>query len=114
MGLYTVDPATALLTLVARTANDTSICASSNTAHRRVFSTSGGYPDSYKLVAGTRYAVGLIVVGASTAPTICSTGSGAAPLAIAPRLNGLLSGQSDLPTTATPTTAGSLHWFRLS
>ena len=114
LGLFTVNTLTNEVTLVARTANDTTICATPNTAHRRVFDTTGGFPDSYQLVAGTRYAVGLIVVGASTTPVLHAAGSGAAMLSLAPRMNGLLTGRTDLPTTATPSTAGSMVWFRLS
>ena len=114
MGLYSVNTTTNEITLIAQTANDVTICATNNTAHRRVFDTAGGLPASVNLVAGTRYAVGLIVVGASTTPTLHTTGSGAAMLALSPRMNGLLTGRTDLPATATPSTAGSMPWFRLS
>lgn len=115
LGLFTVNTTTNEITLVARTANDTTICATPNTAHARLFDTTGGFPASYQLVAGARYAVGLIVVGATTTPTLHTTGTGGAPLSLSPRMNGLLTGRTDLPTTpVTPSTAGSMPWFRLS
>ena len=56
-----------IITLVARTANDTTIGNVSQTIYSRAFATDG-YPASYSIVAGTRYAAGVLVVG-STAGT---------------------------------------------
>jgi len=97
--LYTFDGTTA--TLVARTASDNTIFSTGNTLYTRSFSTGGGYPATYNLVAGTRYALGVIVV--ATTPGSVYTAFELIPSAMSaltPRMTGLVSGQSDLPTTA--------------
>lgn len=97
-GLYTIDGNTA--TLVARTANDVTIFGSTNTAYTRAFDTTGGYPASYTLQPGVRYALGIIVV-AST-PGSVYTAYNTMPLAmgsLSPRVTGAVASQSDLPTT---------------
>jgi hypothetical protein len=115
-GLYTVNTETGALTLIARTANDTTALAAGNTAFRRLFDTVDGYPDSVTLEQGQRYAVGAIVVGATTTPTMQTTGSGAAITSLAPRLSGNITGQTDLPTSTAgnPGNSGQMHWARLS
>jgi hypothetical protein len=44
-------------TLLARTANDTTLFTSTNTSYTRSFSTAGGYPSSVTLIAGNTYAM---------------------------------------------------------
>ena len=66
IGLYTYDPLLDEGVLVARTASDTTLFNTANTIYTRAFNTTGGYPSSYTLVAGTRYA--LAVVQAGTTP----------------------------------------------
>jgi hypothetical protein len=61
-GLYTVsnaELASASLTLVARTASTAFTTTTANFS-TRAFDTTGGFPASYTLTAGTRYAVGVI------------------------------------------------------
>jgi len=104
LGLYTFDGSTA--TLVARTASDTSLFASTNTAYVRNFDTTGGYPATYNLLAGQRYALGVIWVGSSpanlyTAFDLIPSAMGA----LSPRMTGLVSAQADLPTTASSFTS---------
>lgn len=67
IGLYSVDTATETLTLVARTASDTTLFNTQNTLFTRSFNTTGDYPSSYTLVAGTRYALAVIQVGTTPA-----------------------------------------------
>lgn len=112
MGLYTFDENTA--TLVARCASDTSLFAATNTAYQRSLNTTGGYPSTYTLNAGTRYGIGVICVG-----TTINAFSGRLGLiginGLTPRTNGSLGGQSDLPTTATSLGTVQGHIFsRLS
>lgn len=113
-GLYTVVNDTA--TLVAQTASDTTIFSSTNTLYNRVFSTVGGFPATYTLQAGTRYAIGVIVV--ATTPGNVYTAFGPNPAAIStlsPRITGAVALQSDLPTSVSSfasTTVGP--WGRLS
>lgn len=113
-GLYTVVNDTA--TLVAQTASDTTIFSSTNTLYNRVFSTVGGLPATYTLQAGTRYAIGIIVV--ATTPGNVYTAFGPNPSAIStlsPRITGAVALQSDLPASVASfasTTVGP--WGRLS
>jgi len=75
MGLFTVSGST--YTLVARTASDATLFNTSNSIATRSFDTTGGYPASYTLVAGTTYAVGLICYntgGVFAGPSIISGG----------------------------------------
>lgn len=102
IGLYTVDLA-GDLTLVAATTSDTGLWAVANTVYEKALGTGGGLPSSYALVRGTRYAVGIIVVGTSTAPTFMGTNpAGAAEIfATSPRLSGYVTMKSDLDTSIT-------------
>jgi hypothetical protein len=112
VGLYTFSGGTA--TLVARTDSDTSLFATSNTAFVRAFSTTGGYPATYTLEAGVRYALGLIVVGSS--PGTVYTAFNLIPStlsALSPRMTAAVTGQTDLPTTASSFTTSILSpWGR--
>jgi hypothetical protein len=112
MGLYTVDGSNNL-TLVAQTANDTTIGATSG-AVSRALSTAGGYPASYTMTLGSRYALGAIVVG-SNPPTVVTAASFGVS-SIAPILAGAVSSQSDLASSisAGGVIAGSVMlWGRL-
>jgi hypothetical protein len=114
-GLYTFDGTTA--TLVARTNNDSSRFTVSNTVYTGTLDTTGGYPDSYTLTAGSRYATAVVVVATST-PTLASVANGSAATAIlaaSPRMAGFASATSDLPTTRN-SFSGITHryWSRLS
>ncbi|GAA0494815.1 hypothetical protein Ade02nite_19680 [Paractinoplanes deccanensis] len=98
MGLYLVD-GNGDGTLVASTANDTSLFAATNTAYTR------SWTAPYAKVAGQRYALGVLVVTAATAPqlvgnSIAGVGAAAEP-SVAPRLSGSLAGQADLPASFT-------------
>lgn len=95
VGIYSVD-GSGNLTLVASTENDTSLFASASTTYTKALSA------AWSKVAGTRYAVGVLVVTGATAPTIqgqlLSLGD---ELGQAPRLAGARAGQSDLPSSIT-------------
>ena len=114
LGLYTFDGTTA--TLVARTANDTTLFNSTFTSYTRSFDTTGGYPSSYSLIKGERYGFAYIVVGASTMPTIYCTAiggnTGGAVSSLAPRIAGVRTGQTDLITSTTLTTGIQRPFFR--
>lgn len=66
LGLFLVEDDDSL-TLVARTANDATIGAGSFTTYTRAFATAGGYPASYALVAGQRYALAMLQVAGTAA-----------------------------------------------
>ena len=113
MGIYTyTEGGTA--TLVARTASDTTLFAATNTAYTRSLDTTGGYPDTYTLNAGTRYGVGYICVG-TTQPQLVGRAIFAGVGGLSPRLStGTSTGLSDLPTSFTPGTNGQAPFARLS
>lgn len=101
LGLYMVG-ATGAGTLVASTPNDTTLFATGTTAYTKAWSV------PYALVASQRYAFATLAVTAASAGTLV----GALPLqdaapggrneaGLAPRLSGLLSGQTDLPASFT-------------
>lgn len=98
MGLYSVDSAGAG-TLVASTASDTSLFASTNTIYTRSLTA------SFAKQAGQRYAFALLVVTGTTAPTTVTTASittiGGLLASVAPRSAGTLAAQTDLPASFT-------------
>ena len=93
-------------TLLARTANDTTIFNTGSTNYTRSFDTAGGYPSSVNLVAGTRYAVAVIQVG-TTPGQIQASKSTTQMTTLSPQIVGRTTGQTDLPTS-TPTTGGTV------
>jgi hypothetical protein len=113
-GLYTFDGTTA--TLVARTSSSTAgVFTSASQITTKVFDTTGGYPATYDLVAGTRYATAVVNVwSAGAGGNLLGVTGIASVFAATPRVNGSLS-SSDLPTSTTsfgtPTT---LYWSRVS
>lgn len=105
-GLWTAGTDGALTALVASTANDTALLAVANTAYPKAWST------PYTKLKGTRYAFGVLVVTAQTAPLVYGEVFGgvgaAAPVGLfsgAPLMVGSLTGQADLPSTVA---AGSI------
>lgn len=110
MGIYSVSGATR--TLVARTASDTSLWGSTNTAYTRALNTTGGYPSTYTMVAGTRYALAILAVG-TTMPAISCLGSlGSGMGGLDPVLCVAEGGMSDLPTSSTATGGSRPYWLR--
>jgi len=115
-GLYTFNDATGAATLVARTSASTSIFASANTLATLVFNTTGGYPATYTLAPGVRYALGVIIVASN--PGSVYTAYNSQPLvlsSLSPRTTGVVGAQTDLPATTTVSTATSVAvWGRFS
>lgn len=94
-GLYTV-AANGDITLVASTANDTTLLAGAGGETTKALSS------SYKVYAGRRYAFGALVVTAAAAPAITSLNAQSAAsteMGRAPRLSGAVTGQADLPAS---------------
>jgi hypothetical protein len=114
LGLYTVSGNTA--TLVALTASDTTLFSTTNTLYTRNFSTVSDFPANYTLVAGTRYALGVIVIAStpgslqmawSSVPGTMST--------LAPRITGAVASQSDLPVSISSMSPSTISiWGRFS
>lgn len=115
-GLYTFNEGTGGITLVARTSASTTIFASASTLATLTFNTTGGYPATYSLVPGTRYALGVIIVAATPGTVYTAYVSQPAVLStLAPRTMGVVAAQTDLPATATVSTASTVGvWGRLS
>ncbi len=97
MGIYSISGDTA--TLVARTANDTSMFASGYNPFKRALATAGGYPANYTFVAGQRYALALICVGGSADPSFYGTPGYGDLVKLSPQMVSFYSAQSDLATT---------------
>lgn len=100
IGLYSV-ATNGDLTLVASTANDTTLFAAANTLYTRSLSS------SYQLVAGQRYAIAVLIVTATTAPTVLGSGIGTAASALSPRLSASIGSQTDLPASVLSTSLGA-------
>lgn len=100
MGLYSV-AANGDLTLVARTANNTSLFNATFTVNTQAMDATGGYVTTYTPVVGSAYAIGLIVVGTSTAPVLYGTSINGAIATWDPPVNRKLTGQTDLPASIT-------------
>jgi hypothetical protein len=111
MGLYTFDETT--VTLVARTASDTTLFTSTNTAYTRSLATAGGFPATYTLNAGTRYGVAVIAVG-TTAPNYAGRTNATAVGGLTPRVSASLPSQTDLVTSGTPANAQANIYARLT
>jgi hypothetical protein len=111
MGLYLFDETT--VTLVARTASDTTLFAATNTAYTRSLATAGGYPATYTCNAGTRYGVAVIAVG-TTAPNFAGRTTVTAVGGLTPRMAASLQSQTDLIASGTPGTAQANLYARLT
>jgi hypothetical protein len=111
MGLYTFDETT--VTLVARTASDTTLFTATNTAYTRSLATAGGYPATYALDARTRYGVAVIAVG-TTAPNFAGRTIVTAVGGQTPRMAATLGSQADLIASGTVNNAQANLYARLT
>jgi hypothetical protein len=112
MGLYSYDETTA--TLVARCASDTTLFTAINTTYTRSFNTTGGFPATYTLQAGTRYGVAVLLAG-TTMPVLSGKGVPAGMLGLTPKTAMTINGQTSLPSSSTALQITSAHPFaRLS
>ncbi len=95
IGLYTI-ASDGAGTLVASTANDTTLFAAASTTYTK------SWQVAYSKVAGQRYAMGVLVVTSATAPTLCGAAMPrGTEAAAAPKLCAFLGSQSDLPSSFT-------------
>jgi len=94
IGLWSV-AANGDLTLVASTANDTTLFAGTVTAYTRSWSA------PYAKVAGQRYAIGALVVSATTMPTFggSQVTYSAEGGSVAPVMGAVINSQADLPSS---------------
>jgi hypothetical protein len=116
MGLYTA-AAPGNATLVARTASDNTLFTAA-ALFTRSFATAGGYPDSYTLNAGSRYAVAMMLVSGGNPGVMRGAACPADIAPLTPRVQGVRTGTSDLVTSQGSGqyngTIGSALWARLS
>lgn len=114
MALYTA-AANGDLTIVARTASDTTLFGSTGTAYERSLSTTGGYPATYDLVKGTFYAVGELQVGIIAATLVQAAMLNSVIAGLAPLMAASKSGLTDLDANVASVTASNRpNWARLS
>ena len=95
------------VTMVAQTANDTTIGNVVHAVYSRTFSTAGGFPASYSLVAGTRYAVGFLLVGTTPGQWQTATVTAGTFMRLPPSVSGAVLSLSDMPTSATSVPFGN-------
>lgn len=102
--VYSISKA-GVFTQVATTANDTSLWTVANTAYTTSFSA------PFAKIAGTRYAVGMLVVGSSTAPTMqgraVASGGATNEAGVDPIIAGYISSATDLVSNPASATAAS-------
>jgi hypothetical protein len=102
---------------VARTASDTTIFATASTVYTRSLDATGGYPTSYTLTAGNRYAVGLVLAATSTG-TVTAASVPSIVGALSPRIQGVRTNANDILTSQGSAqyngTVGHAYWARLS
>lgn len=101
VGVYSVDPATGNITLIGSTTHNGSMWNTINTAYTQALSTPAA------IVKGNTYATGVLIVSGAAMPTLAAgpTTLIAANQALAPRMTGLVTGQSNLPASVV---AGSI------
>jgi hypothetical protein len=83
------------------------------TVYTRALNTTGGYPATYTLTAGTRYGVGVIAVG-TTMPQLSGTTPPFEIATLAPKISAARSSQSDLGTVGSLGTTSAVPYARLS
>ena len=107
-GIYSFNETTD--TLLASTANDTTIFGTRNTVYTRALDT------NVTLEAGVRYGFAVMVVATSPGTGFLAFGYPPAALnALPPVMRGYLESQSDLPASATPlTNTSNGYWARLT
>ena len=113
-GIYTRSGTT--FTLVARTASDTTIFNATNTKFTRALNTTGGYPATYTMIAGTEYFLSVIQVASTAANTLASSArTTSANTATGAHLY-QQSSQTDLvtPSTGTVSTTGGGFYAEVS
>lgn len=95
IGLYSADPSTGDLTLIASTANDTTLFAAASTAYARALTVATG------VTKGSRYAWGLLQVGGATPPKLYGQITVGAVNSDLPIIAAAVASQTDLPSTVT-------------
>ena len=108
-GFYTV-AANGDITLVASTPNDTALFALTSTEYTKALSS------AYTFIGGQRYAGAILVISGTTLPSFIGQAASLpiSTIARGPRLNGFVTGQTDLPASVAAGSIGngsSLPWI---
>lgn len=112
MGLYQTDDDGQSATLLARTANDTTLFTTTNTIFTRSFDTEGGYPATVTLTAGVRYGLAHIVV-CTNLGTKVGYANIRGGLNRGPAAGAVINSQTDFPETfSSPITPSGTMWAR--
>lgn len=113
-GLFTTDASGNLTACVARSANDTALFAAANTKYLKAFDTTGGFPATYGIVKGTKYALGELQVG-TTIATLLGVNTLSAINTGARRRSSIKGGLSDFDGSAINTVVddGRVPWCSL-
>jgi hypothetical protein len=106
-GIYTRSGTT--FTLVARTASDTTIFNATNTKFTRALDTTGGYPATYTMIAGTEYFISVIQVATGQATLLAATArESTAANAATGGQHYTQNSQADLPASSTGTLSATI------
>jgi hypothetical protein len=115
IGLYQTTDDGSSATLLARTANDPTLFTSATTLYTRNFDTTGGYPSSVTLTAGTRYGIAHITTGTTIGTRSGYSAITAAPGSAVPAMGSSIASQEDLPASLSSLArANAGFWGRLS
>jgi hypothetical protein len=118
LGLFTMNDTTGVATCVAKCDNDTTIGTTTGTIYTRSFSTTGGFPSTYTLQAGTRYGFGIYSSATSPISISGQTMRENTQLSLLPRLCGLVTGYSGTDFTTSNTvsvyTFSPVPWARFA
>lgn len=108
-GIYTRSGTT--MTLVARTASDTTIGNTTNTKYTRALNTTGGYPATYDMTAGNEYYLAVVSTGTTNWNACCSTTIQSANNAIGGVFQYFKSSQTDLGATVATVSVNQIYFF---
>jgi len=100
-GIYTRSGST--MTLVARTASDTTIFATASTKYTRALDTTGGYPATYTMTAGAEYYIAVLQISSSSVALMAATARQNGANIATPAQSYSQTNQTDLPTSSIPT-----------
>lgn len=108
LGLYSVD-GSGNLALIQGTTSDTALLGSTNALYTKAIT-------SASVTRGTRYAIGVLVVG-TTAGSVRGSSNTAGIATLSPTMSSALTGQTDLPgsvAVGTLAVTGNIAWFALT
>jgi hypothetical protein len=112
MGIYTRSGTT--FTLVARTASDVTLFNATNTKFTRALDTTGGYPATYTMNAGSEYWISVIQVATTPATLAAAVAAAAQGTTAAGQQQYRQTSQSDLVASSTGSTVTTRTYAEVS